>query len=125
MREMLDAFSNETLGSGEPSYGEPSYGEASYELEDLLGSVKKWTSRRIRLWLATQPDSVQPAGPPHNRPRFWQQESYDRIVRDIEELTAFRRYIARNPLEAKLRDGEYIYYAAPWLDAYADRPAPP
>ena len=90
-----------------------------------LGSVKKWTSRRIRWWLQTQPQCVQPAGPPHNRPRFWQQESYDRIVRDIEELMAFRCYIARNPHEAKLREREYLYHAAAWLDAYAQRPPPP
>jgi REP element-mobilizing transposase RayT len=38
---------------------------------------------------------------------FWMEDSYNRIVRDAEELHAFRAYIARNPVEAKLRAGEF------------------
>jgi type I restriction enzyme R subunit len=96
-----------------------------WELEDLLGSIKKWSSRRIGQWLDGQPAETRPVGPHHNKPRFWQQEAYDRIVRDIEELTAYRRYIARNPEVAQLRPGEYTYHAAPWLDAFAQRPSSP
>jgi type I restriction enzyme R subunit len=69
-------------------------------LEDLLGSIKKWTSRLIGKWLANQPESTRPNGPTHNRPRFWQYESYDRIIRDEEELMGFRDYIAK-PRAAK------------------------
>jgi putative transposase len=83
------------------------------------------TSGLIGKWLKQQPDVCLPSGPLHNKPRFWQHESYDRIVRDIEELIAFRRYIARNPEIAKLRPGEFIYYAAGWLDEFAERPALP
>lgn len=39
--------------------------------------------------------------------QFWMDESYDRIVRDWDELTVFRRYIAQNPTEARLRPDEY------------------
>ncbi len=93
-----------------------------WELEDLLGSIKKWTARLIGVWLAEEPAEVGSETQPtraHNRPRFWQQESYDRIIRDQEELIAFRRYIARNPEVAGLRPGEFVYTRAEWLDAYA------
>ena len=83
-----------------------------WELEDLFGSIKKWTSRLIGQWLLKQPESLQTAGPTHNKPRFWQHESYDRIVRDAEELTAFRRYIARNAEAAKLPQSDFTYRAA-------------
>lgn len=38
---------------------------------------------------------------------FWMDESYDRIVRDAEELGAFREYIARNPVSAGLKPHEF------------------
>jgi REP element-mobilizing transposase RayT len=38
---------------------------------------------------------------------FWMEDSYNRIVRDYDELRAFRDYIRRNPVEAKLREGEF------------------
>lgn len=38
---------------------------------------------------------------------FWMEDSYNRIVRDHDELRAFRDYIRRNPIEAKLREGEF------------------
>jgi hypothetical protein len=47
----------------------------------------------------------------------WQSESYDRIVRDREELCVWRRYIADNPAKAKLVPGTYTLHQAEWLDA--------
>ena len=38
---------------------------------------------------------------------FWMEESYDRVVRDAKELTAFRDYIVENPKEAGLAPHEY------------------
>ena len=96
-----------------------------WELEDLLGSIKKWTSRWIGQWLTDQPESLRPAGPFHAKPRFWQYESYDRIVRDAEELLTFRNYIAKNPQAAKLSADQYSYHAAAWLDKFAQRPVAP
>jgi putative transposase len=93
-----------------------------WELEDLLGSIKKWTSRLIGNWLAEQPEALRPVGSEHNKARFWQHESYDRIVRDTEELAKFRRYISENPAAAKVQVGDYVYHAAEWLDAFAPRP---
>ena len=53
-----------------------------------------------------------------SKPRFWQYESYDRIIRDAEELAAFRRYIVRNPEAAGLKASESLYFAADWLDPF-------
>jgi putative transposase len=97
----------------------------SWELEDVLGSVKKWASRQIGQWLLGQADLEQPAALRDSKPRFWQQESYDRIVRDAEELAAFRSYIARNAAEANIPPDDHMYRPAEWLDAFAPRPAPP
>ncbi|MDQ6655210.1 MAG: carbamoyl-phosphate synthase large subunit, partial [Verrucomicrobiota bacterium] len=38
----------------------------------------------------------------------WQDESFDRIVRDWEELQEYRAYIERNPAKAKLPTGAFI-----------------
>jgi len=38
---------------------------------------------------------------------FWMEESYDRVVRDAKELTAFRDYICENPKKAGLKQHEY------------------
>ena len=38
---------------------------------------------------------------------FWMEDSYNRIVRDYDELRAFRDYIRKNPTKAKLREGEF------------------
>lgn len=85
-----------------------------FELEDLLGSIKKWTSRLIGQWLTTGPDIPRPQGPEHRRPRFWQQESFDRIIRDEEERTKFRAYIASNPEKANCRPGEFTHEVRDW-----------
>jgi putative transposase len=94
-----------------------------WELEDLLGSIKKWTSHVIAKRLkAGSPDGQLP-GLKHNKQRFWQYESYDRVIRDVEELAVFRRYIARNAEAAQLREGEFDYLPVSWLDDFAPRPA--
>ena len=38
---------------------------------------------------------------------FWQEESWDRLVRDAKELEAYRKYIAENPAKAGLREDEF------------------
>lgn len=60
---------------------------AGYPLEDWLGSVKQFVSRRI---------------PPDLKPRreLWFRESHDRIVRDLKHLNNCVRYIGRNPVNA-------------------------
>jgi len=40
--------------------------------------------------------------------RVWQEESFDRIVRDDAELSKYTAYILANPTEAKLSPGTFI-----------------
>lgn len=42
---------------------------------------------------------------------FWQDESFDHLVRSPEQFEATRRYMAENPRKAKLRPGEYLHFA--------------
>ncbi len=43
------------------------------------------------------------------RGRFWQEESFDHLVRSADEFEYFERYIAENPTKARLREGQFIY----------------
>lgn len=47
------------------------------------------------------------------RGRFWQAESYDRVVRDRRSFEAWRLYIEGNPRKAGLREDEYTLYLRP------------
>jgi type I restriction enzyme R subunit len=72
------------------------------ELEELLQSIKSFSARQI------------------NRSRgesgtFWQRESYDHIVRDLQQLAAFQEYIAANPAKARLRPDEYVHSRASYV----------
>ena len=44
---------------------------------------------------------------------LWQEDYFDRMIRDEEHFGNVARYIARNP--AKLRSGTYLAYQAPWV----------
>jgi REP element-mobilizing transposase RayT len=48
-----------------------------------------------------------------NKGRFWQQDGFDHLVRNEEQLQYLRRYIAENPERARLRPGEFAYYSRP------------
>jgi type I restriction enzyme R subunit len=61
---------------------------------------KKFTSRSINVALG-------------RTGRFWQEESFDHLVRGAEAFDYFRRYIAENPAAARLQTGEYLHYRAP------------
>lgn len=93
---------------------------AGFDLSENLYSVKRFSSRQIGDALRGNVAPGKPI-PALARGKFWQAESYDRIVRDEKELAAFRRYIAKNPEVAKLREGEFLYFAAEWLDEFAPR----
>jgi len=43
--------------------------------------------------------------------RFWQQDSFDHLVRSVEQFEYFRRYIADNPRKASLSLGEFITFS--------------
>ena len=60
------------------------------ELAKLAHSLKRYTAREANLILGI-------IGKP-----FWQDESYDRLVRDATEFQRIRRYIENNPVRAGL-----------------------
>ncbi|MEX2261754.1 MAG: transposase [Bryobacteraceae bacterium] len=68
----------------------------------LLGSLKAATAKRANLLLRRT-----------GRP-FWQDESYDHLVRSGEEFRRIQRYIANNPVTAGLatRPEEYAWSSA-------------
>ena len=59
------------------------------ELSKIVGSWKSWTARKLG------------GG---NR---WQVESYDQIIRDDRHLQRVIRYLAKNPVDARLREDEF------------------
>jgi REP-associated tyrosine transposase len=68
----------------------------------LLGSLKSSTARRANLLL-------QRCGQP-----FWQEESYDHVVRSGDEFQRIQRYIENNPVTACLaaRPEQYAWSSA-------------
>jgi len=73
-------------------------------LETSLQSRKRHTARRINRLLA-------------QIGTFWQEESFDRIVRDEEHLWRCIQYIGRNPRLAGLTAEEYSRWVQPrWRD---------
>jgi REP element-mobilizing transposase RayT len=64
---------------------------AGFELENILHSWKAFTARKINAFLRR-------SGP------VWQEESYDRLIRDSLELARTERYIRNNLLPSEKRD---------------------
>ena len=60
-----------------------------YELEDILDSWKGYVGNQVNKRLGRQG-------------QLWQQESFDRIVRDEEHLFRIIQYIGNNPAKARL-----------------------
>ena len=63
-------------------------------------SWKHWTARQINLAVG-------------QKGRFWQQDGFDHLIRSEEQFLHFRRYIQRNPVKARLMDGEFLHYSKP------------
>ncbi|WP_395736005.1 transposase [Prosthecobacter sp.] len=61
----------------------------------LVGGMKGASARICNIQLGRPPQA------------FWMEDSYNRIVRDYEELRAFRNYIQDNPQRAGLRPDEF------------------
>ena len=70
------------------------------EIEGQCWSWKKFTAGKINRVLG-------------RRGRFWQEESFDHLVRSAEQFVAFQVYIAENPKKANLKAGEYLHYVRP------------
>ncbi|MDZ4657855.1 MAG: transposase [Bythopirellula sp.] len=70
------------------------------EIEAQCQSWKKYSAGQINRLLG-------------RRGRFWQEESFDHLVRSGEQFEHFQRYIARNPEQARLRNSEYLHRVRP------------
>ncbi len=70
------------------------------EIERLCKSWKRFMAGEINRALGRQG-------------RFWQEESFDHLVRSPEQFEHFQRYMAANPSEAGLAPGEYIAWVRP------------
>ena len=46
---------------------------------------------------------------------LWQKDYFDRMVRDWDHMFRVARYIRRNPVKAKLKEGDYQLYEAEWV----------
>ncbi len=76
----------------------------AHPLEEILGGWKKYSSRRINSVLNTTG-------------ALWQEESYDRIVRDEEHLWRVIQYIGSNPERAGLpRDLCRLWARPQWVE---------
>lgn len=71
-----------------------------YDLESILQGRKGISARKIN-------KRNRKGGP------LWQEESYDRIVRDAEHLWKCVQYIGKNPRKAKLREDECTRWIRP------------
>jgi carbamoylphosphate synthase large subunit/REP element-mobilizing transposase RayT len=70
-----------------------------FKLSDILHSWKSFTAHEIKR-AGESGDGT-----------LWQDESFDRIVRNWEELQKYRSYIVRNPEKAGLRASEVVLQA--------------
>jgi len=75
-----------------------------YELEDLIGAIKGVTSRFVNRKLGRKDE-------------LWQQESFDRILRDEEHLYNAIQYIGNNPLIAGLPQSQWFRWVDPEWEA--------
>jgi carbamoylphosphate synthase large subunit/REP element-mobilizing transposase RayT len=67
----------------------------SHSLAAILHSWKSFSAKEINRLLGR--DGA-----------VWQDENYDRIVRDFDELARYRSYVALNPAQAQLRACEFV-----------------
>ena len=70
-----------------------------HELEDLIGAMKGVTSRFVNKKIGSSGD-------------LWQQESFDRIIRDEMHLYTAIQYIGNNPFQAGLPTSQWYR----WID---------
>lgn len=75
-----------------------------HELEDVLESIKGFVSRKVNRHFGRSG-------------QLWEQESYDRIIRDEEHLYRVIQYIGRNPKKAGLSEHQWIRWLLPEWEA--------
>ena len=65
------------------------------EITSLCYSWKKYSAGRVNRLLG-------------RNGRFWQEESFDHLVRSAAQFERFQSYIAANPAKAGLQDGQFL-----------------
>jgi len=75
-----------------------------YELEDILDSIKGYVSRQVNRHLGRSG-------------KLWEQESFDRIIRDEDHLYRVIQYIGRNPEKAGLPKSQWNCWLLPDWEA--------
>ncbi len=73
-------------------------GVPSYKLTDILASLKKYIALRANREL-------------HRSGAFWQDESYDHVIRDESELERTIEYVLQNPVQANMVNSWELW---PW-----------
>lgn len=64
-------------------------GQTDYPVTKILSSLKRYTARQANKVL-------------NRKGQFWQHESFDRVIRNREELESIIRYVLNNPVKANL-----------------------
>ncbi|MGJ8635119.1 MAG: transposase [Luteolibacter sp.] len=114
-KERVRAVCRESFGSGDgeryemhswvvmPNHVHLLFSMAEGEsLEKVVGGWKKFTARRINELLGVEG-------------ALWQRDYFDTMIRDWEHMYRAARYVRRNPVKAKLREGEFDLYEAEWV----------
>ena len=70
---------------------------ADWKLRDVLHGWKLHSARQINQALG-------------ERGQLWQHDYFDRLIRDGDHLRNVIRYIRRNPMKARLREGEFTLW---------------
>jgi type I restriction enzyme R subunit len=69
-------------------------------IEAQCRSWKRFSANQINRWRS-------------GRGRFWQEESFDHLVRNADQFERFENYIAENPRKAGLADGDFLHRRRP------------
>jgi len=70
---------------------------SGYELRKEFGGIMRFSGRTINRRMGK-------AG------EFWQSEPFDHIVRSLDQFCYLQTYILENPLKARLREGEFLFW---------------
>lgn len=87
-RDRVPSYKKNVCRVSDPTPGKQG-GVLSHRVSDIVGSIKKYTALRANRILG-------------RRGAFWQDESYDHVIRDAKELDRTIEYVLMNPVKAEL-----------------------
>ncbi len=68
-----------------------------FSLETISQSWMRYSARQINQQLGSSG-------------AFWQPEPFDHLIRSLDQFEYLQRYIAQNPMKAKLKTREFLYW---------------